>query len=314
MDLGITFGWDVESVADDVSRALAEGDQTFFASGGITCPAVGVPDEYQHVVQSTFTIYCGCTVFDAVDEETTARIRHQRRYAAAYNRELLSRISDFDLHPALESVVGQLPSGAALTSAKRLIRDKGRRSVESGGFFLDTSPRAVERSQNQAAAETYTLGWGARFIARGLVSVGHEAWYFAGARFPEERTAYFSELEEESVWMTPISTIRDEAIYGAHLTLFVQTPATAGWMLLTFTDDASAVSGTLLLSSSLYRVVSSPYHEYKQLLLLAHDFEEAVSRELLMNAISSSPRILEVEKRHQAVYASWAEILNSVQD
>jgi hypothetical protein len=117
--------------------------------------------------------------------------------------------------------------------------------------------------------------------------------------------SYLSYLEEQPVWMTPVSTVRDEAIAGNHLTLAVETSDANGWMLLSLADDGVAVSGTLVLDGMVYRVVSMPNREDWQVLMHVDGYDAGDVSTQLRKAVASNRKILDMETRHQAMYARW---------
>lgn len=317
LQLSTVFGWEIQNVEDDVNRALAEGDTTFFAAGGISCPPLEVPPEYQYLASSTHTIYCGCVVRQRSEEES-ARQKHQLAYAKAYNRVLLGKLTARP-HSTPEYVLEQLPSLSDIKDAHRFLRESNIQVISREGFnrtFVDTP-------EGNAAERAILAEWnkqsGAQHPALGIFSLPWGSWRNEGVEFPAvvssyrndqdnqhtSVTAYQSELDGQRVTITAINSVYDDQEQNAHITLLLERGDAVGWGLLTVAADYSAISGTLYIEGAYYRIMTYPGHEGPQLILRSPiEDQETLAGQLLLVAGQESD-IGAVEERHQGIAALW---------
>ncbi|WP_290738033.1 hypothetical protein [Haliea sp.] len=306
LSLESTLGWEIENVSLHVTHALENGNTTFFATGGIACAPIAVPPEYLYLVTSQHTIHCGCVRHYENDEEAD-RERHQLTYARAYNIELLARLTA-QMDAANSSyVVDQLPSREVINNQSMWLGNSIEREVSNellSPLYVDT-PEGNAHRDNQLQPWKDQLGDHAQVL--GLLGyIGVDRYH--GAKYPSVVNTSKGLMDGRVVGFTPISSVRDKALPGAHVTFIVEAEQgfDSGWGRITFHDDY-LVSGTIYLGRSIYRLIS-PFADNDGVLFLALDRENLpyVNQQIAAR-LPPDGKILELDARHIEINQLWEQ-------
>ncbi len=306
LDLSTSFGWEVENVEDDVARALAAGDATFFAMGGIACTPFEVPVELEHIVTSIHAVYCGCTIMPTSDEEAV-RMRKQVEYARAYNRALLRALTRDEDYHSLGAVVSRLPPMTQVAQELQSVQDVGAIEAYEGVLekMYDDSPRG--RELEREAMEVFAPDLSEKYEKLGMYSVSFGGWRYHAVKFPLDATSSRDTLGGEKILITAVASSIDQTIDGAHVLLAIESEGALSWGLMSLTDDDDAYSGSIVTNRANYRLVGASRQPYSgQLLVEVAKPAKTLINQTFVHALAANPRAQHVERRHLEVLEAWA--------
>ncbi len=303
LDLSTTFGWEVENAADDVARALDERDQTFFASGDLGCVPLAIPPEFAYLVKDTHILHCGDHFPRETDEERGRR-HIQLEYARAYNEALLRKLRPVGDWSTIDGIVSYLPDPREVEPVAMRVIGEERAAFTTTVIGRIFNNSEAGRTNDRQCTQSFAPSLSSEYRKLGVVNVG-TGWRYSAISYPENPAILSAELDGRPIAFVPITSVRDETLMGAHVvaSAFSDRP---GWMLVTVTDNYSAISATAMTGRGVYRFVTSPSKHLRAQIVLHAPADVALRLQPeVVSDLAANPAAMEVERRHQAVLSRW---------